>query len=441
MRTSSRLGALVFAALLATGAAADLNAQDTLRARVDSMARRMEDLELRLRQQEDLLRQRGEAAMAADERAAGAERDTVIDPRLRGVSGIYNRPFALRFGRGAAVGGYMDLEFKPDEPGGDDFSFVAHRMIPFIFAEITDRIHFGTELEFEYGGEEIKVEFAAADVELAEWLVLRGGLLLSPLGKFNLIHDSPVNDLTERPLVSRFIIPTTLTEAGLGINGTIYPSEQSVLTYELYAVNGFNEAVVRRSDAGAPTSFRIRNGRGSARLDNNPNKAIVGRLAFSPLLGLELGASGHTGVYANETPGAGLTGDERLTIWAVDGIFSRGPFELLGEYARASFDLPTGATFGDSQDGWYLQGNVHFGHGLIPLFPQSVFTLVGRWDQVDFDRDIGGDAQRRVTVGLNFRPVEETVFKFDWLHDWTAARGADFGDRMGSFEFSLATYF
>ena len=47
---------------------------------------------------------------------------------------------------------------------------------------------------------------------------------LMPVGKFNLLHDSPLNDLVDRPMVSRIIIPSTWFEAGAGIYGTLYPS-------------------------------------------------------------------------------------------------------------------------------------------------------------------------------------------------------------------------
>lgn len=440
--------ALIGAALATTTTALRAQTPDTMKARMDSITRRLEELELRLRQREAADRERAETAMAAD--AEGAIGRDTGDVRLRTVSGIGSRPFARRLGRSAAVGGYMDLEFKPrnytpfSDSGNEDrySSFVAHRVIPFIFAEVTDRVHFGTELEFEYGGEEIKVEFAAMDVTLAEALNFRGGILLSPLGKFNLIHDSPVNDLTERPLVDQALLPTTLSESGIGFFGTVYPTEQSVVTYELYAVNGFTENVLRRNSAGVVNQLRVRSGRGSQRSDNNGNKAIVGRLAVSPFLGVELGGSAHVGEYANTlTPGAGVEEGAGLSIWALDAIVTRGPFELMGEYARVNADVPATALVSGEQSGLYVQGNAHFGHGLVPGFRNSVFTGVVRYDLVDYDSEIDGDAQRRLTLGLNWRPVEETVFKFDYLIDSSAVREGDWANTERAFEFSIATYF
>ncbi len=430
--------ACVAAASLALGAslcgtlpAAAQEPRDTLEAEIEALRRRIEDLELLLAQQGELIEGRLAGAMEAEQRGVAGP-----DPRQRAVSGIYGRPFVWQ-GGGAAVGGYVDLELEAALES-DEVTFDQHRLIPFIFAEITDRIHFGTELEFEHGAEEIAVEFAALDVSFAEWLNLRGGILLSPLGKFNLIHDSPVNDLTDRPLVDQQIIPTTLSEAGAGFFGTLYPSESSVLTYEAYVVNGFDAGLIT-----GPAETRLRQGRGSAEEDNNAEKSVVGRIGFSPVLGVEIGASAHHGVYApdDETERAdlGLSGDERLTIGALDAIVTRGPVELLGEAAWAGLDAPTGVP--DAQFGYYAQANVHFGQGVIGMFPNSVFTAVGRWGEIDLDSDRDGARQRRLTLGLNWRPVEETVFKLDLLTDWFQDDAGEFGDAEQKLFFSLASYF
>jgi len=59
---------------------------------------------------------------------------------------------------------------------------------------------------------------------------------------------------------------------------------------------------------------------------------------------------------------------------------------------------------------------------------------------VDFDADIDGDSQRRLSLGLNFRPEEEAVFKVDYQRNWQ--RDAfDNLVRGAAFLFSAATYF
>ncbi len=98
------------------------------------------------------------------------------------------------------------------------------------------------EIEFGHGGlvkgssasdGEVKLEFAVMDFEFAEAFNYRGGVILSPPWVFNLLHDRPLNELTERPTVNRQIMLSTSSESGMGFFGTFYPSELSVATYEV----------------------------------------------------------------------------------------------------------------------------------------------------------------------------------------------------------------
>ena len=443
--------ALVFvvAALLA-GAPASLHAQQ------DSLARRLE----RMQRQIDSLRRVAERT--TDRLVALDERDTpAATPRAAAADtgrrllpsglGIYGKPFVRRFGSGTSVGGYVDLEFANDFTTHAR-SFDQHRLVPFIYSEITDRLHFGTEIEFEHGVKienadgqaegagEISVEFATMDYRFTEALNLRAGVILSPLGRFNLVHDSPINELTDRPLVARQVIPSTLSEAGAGLFGTLYPSSSSLLSYELYAVNGFS------SELGQPGSdgrLPIRDAQGKhGDIGGQAPIDLVGRLAFSPFLGLELGASAHTGSYGDDL----LTEPaRRATISAFDATFNHGPVDLLAEYARLHVDLDPAVrapTVGDGREGFYLQGNYHFGHGWLSPRTSSSFTGVVRYDWVDYNRGVRGDEERRASVGLNWRPVPDAVFKSELQFGRTAPAGTStFGNDTRRAVFSLATYF
>ena len=343
-------------------------------------------------------------------------------PELPG--GIYDKPYIKRMGKNVAIGGYIDMEFEWTE--GKNSTFDQHRFIPFIYSEITDKLHVSTEIEFEHGGKvpgdgEIKLEYAVLDFTFAESFNYRGGVILSPLGRFNLLHDSPLNDLTERPTVNRQIMPSTLSESGMGFFGTFYPSELSVATYELYLVNGFNKGV----NSGG--NLRIRSGRGSQKADNNHDKALVGRFGFSPRLGIDLGASFHTGKYDDD-------GNNRLTIFGVDTQLTRGLLELQGEYAQATAD-----GFSGDQRGAYAQTNIHFAHD--HFLPESIFTAIARWDWVDFDTATTGDSEYGFTFGLNFRPVEDAAFKFDYNQTWKTPANGIKGNGNGRFFFSVASYF
>ena len=65
---------------------------------------------------------------------------------------------------------------------------------------------------------------------------------------------------------------------------------------------------------------------------------------------------------------------------------------------------------------------------------------VGDW--VDFDTARNGDSESAATVGVNFRPTEDTVFKLDYAWMWTSAPGSTTWSLPSNRLFlSLASYF
>lgn len=448
LQSRARLS-LCLAAVLVAAPNSSYGQQDSVTRRIDQLERQIDSLRR--------VAERTTARLSAvDERGAVAavSRPGVADTshrKLQSSLGIYGKPFVRRFGSGTSVGGYVDLEFANNFTTNAR-SFDQHRLVPFIYSEITDRLHFGTEIEFEHGvrlenadgkaegAGEINVEFATMDYRFGEGLNLRAGVILSPLGRFNLVHDSPINELTDRPLVARQVIPSTLSEAGAGVFGTLYPTGSSLLSYELYAVNGFN------SELGAPGAdgrLPIRDAQGKrGDLGGRAPIDLVGRLAFSPRLGLEFAASAHAGAYGDDLNAAPA---RHATIWAVDATFNRGPFDLLGEWARLTVDLDPlvrAPTVGNGRDGYYVQANYHFGQGWVAPQQSSSFTGVVRYDWVDYKRGVQGDEERRATIGLNWRPVPDAAFKSELQFGRTSpTAGANAGSATRRLVLSLATYF
>src|SRR5256712_10235862 len=341
-----------------------------------------------------------------------------------GGKSIYAKPFVSS--PKATVGGYMDLQYRlfnssnstgVGQPGtgAGSSTFDQQRFVPFFYADVTDRIKVASELEIEHGirfksndgsGIEVSLEFATLDYLIKEPINFRAGIILLPVGKFNLLHDSPLNDLSDRPLVATAIIPSTLSETGAGFYGTFYPTRLSKLDYELYATQGFNGYDGITPLITAAKGLRDARQRVSTAedgLDNNNGKAAVGRVAFSPILGIEVGGSGYYGSYdpSSKRP---------LAIWAADWTFQRGPFELIGEaawvYARDNHLKLDGAQATEANylgnqvplprrmDGYYVQGNYHF----LPQFLRrwapsyfteaSTFTAVVRWDSINTNSEV-----------------------------------------------------
>lgn len=357
-------------------------------------------------------------------------------PLVRG--GMYDKPYLTTlFGR-AAIGGYAEVHARWDHVDGltEEAGFELRRFNLFASTRVSDFVRFAAELEFEEGGEEVVLELAAVDVLVHSALGIRGGMLLSPLGRFNLSHDSPLNEFTDRPLVSTELIGVALSEPGLGLFGSLPLAGR--VTYEAYAVNGFHDGMITASEGGT----RIPLGRRNVE-DNNSRPSFVGRVAWSPGLYLELGASAHHGPYnTGVRDGLEIDASRDLTILVADAEAAFGDLRVSGELARATIDVPPGLRpiYADRQAGGYAEAVWDFGRGLVRTMPASYFSAAARFDAVDLDRALRGDSERRVQLGVNFRPTRETVLKLSAFRGTARDRFNNTASRAG-LRFSIASYF
>ena len=376
-------------------------------------------------------------ALANVSTAAAQQRDTT---RAFVRGGVYDKPFLTRLGGRTAIGGYAEAHARWERVDGlrDEAGFEAKRFNIFTNTRVSDFVRIGAELEFEEGGEEVKVEYAAIDFLIHPSLAIRGGMLLSPLGKFNLSHDSPLNEFTDRPLASVDLLGVALSEPGFGILGQVGFARTARVTYELYATNGFHDGLINDSEDGT----RIPLGRGNFE-DNNGSPALVGRVAVSPRVGYELGASMHHGAY-NIFNEEGTVVDERrdLSIGVIDAEAHIAALQLSGEAAVVSIDVPPGLTriYAARQRGFYVDAILPFGRGWVSTMPESSLAVKARYDYVDYDTQQVGTSVRQASFGLNFRPTPDSVLKLDYVR----GRGRDEFNNLAEHAFllvSLATYF
>ena len=353
--------------------------------------------------------------------------------------GIYDRPYLTRLLGRTAIGGYAEAHARWVRADGvtEEAGFVAKRFNLFTATQVSDWVRVGAEVEFEEGGEEIRLEYAAIDVLVHPAFAIRGGMILSPLGRFNLAHDSPLNPFTDRPLVSTEILGVALSEPGLGILGSIRLGEVARITYELYGVNGFNAGVIETN-----SGTRIPDGRANFE-DNNASPSFVGRVAWSPSHTFALGASAHHGAYNVFERDGGAVDDRRdLSIGVIDIDAAVAGFGISGEAALAEIDIP--ASLEDiaarRQRGAYLDLVRQVGAALIPTMPSSFFLLKARVEAVDFDADAAGQDIRQFGLGLTFHPTRDTALKLDYTRGHSRDRFSNPSDHAGVF-FSIATYF
>ena len=213
------------------------------------------------------------------------------EPELESAYGL--GPAASKvYGReaGLSLGGYAEAVYRrrtADAPGdGDDFAdFV--RSVLYVGYKFNDRLLFNTEIEFEHAstGEEgsVSVEFASLEYLFHPAFNLRGGLLLVPMGFVNEVHEPPFYYATQRPEPERQIIPSTWREDGIGLFG----GYGERLSYRLYVINGF--------DASGFDSSGLRGGRQDGSKVRAEDLAVVARLDYDLLDGLQVGGSYYRG--------------------------------------------------------------------------------------------------------------------------------------------------
>lgn len=188
------------------------------------------------------------------------------------------------------IGGYAQIDYN--QPLNSDTynngTLDVHRLVLLFGYKFNERTQFITEVEFEHVSE-VYVEQAFLSYKINDYINFRGGLLLVPMGIINEYHEPNTFNGVERPMVDKYVAPTTWREVGLGFTGNITAAQ---LKYQAYLVNGFN------GFDGAPHlsgKNGLRKGRqkGAESYISAPN--FTAKVEYYGFRGLNLGVSGYVG--------------------------------------------------------------------------------------------------------------------------------------------------
>jgi hypothetical protein len=275
-----------------------------------------------------------------------------------------------------------------------------------------DRLGFFTEIEFEraaqVGGErggEVVVEQAYGTFSFGSGLALKAGIVLMPFGNYNLDHYAPTREVISRPLVSHAVVPSDWTDNGFGVVGRSSLGGGWMVEYEAYVVAGLG------SDA---STLDVRAARQPFGVDNNNNKATIGRVGLNRRGQFELGASYYLGAYDDSS---------RLDLegWAGHLATQLGPLGLAGEYNR--FTVEQIGLEDGTLEGYYARAVYDLFRGLLrrgrhgATFPDARLSLVVQYGEVELNPpatlDQEGRSESRWTLGLNYRPSNHWVVKIN----------------------------
>jgi len=308
--------------------------------------------------------------------------------------------------------------------GGNEIDF--HRMVLGLGYDFNDWITFRMELDFEHAFTEPELEFAHLDFRRSNALIFRAGSILVPMGVINEHHEPPLFYSVERPEVYRVIIPTTWQEGGAGIHGS-FPSG---LHYQLYGLSSLDAT-------GFTGSNGFRGGRGHVGEAPGRDFAGAGRLEYTGLPGLRLGASafaGNTGQGNGNIDGGFLTMVEGDAKWSLEGIDLDGILvftnlsdaEKLNDLFRAQ-DASFTNFVGRQMLGWYLEAGYHLFHHLLPDTNHDL-VLFGRYEDFNTQHKMpagfaGSAANDRntITTGVSYLPIPQVAIKADYMFNWNQA--------------------
>ena len=320
--------------------------------------------------------------------------------------------------QGLSIGGYGEINYQAlvADKGSKNDNADLERLVLYFGYKFNDSIILNCEIEFEHSSTSksgsVSVEMMALDFLIDPMLNVRTGLMLTPMGFINLIHEPPFFFGNNRPEVERRIIPSTWRNIGGGLFGQIAPD----FNYTMYAMSGLN--------AEGFSSAGIRGGRQKGSKALAEDWAFVGRLDYTPsaVPGLVFGASSYLGNSGQDQVDANVFTQlyEAHMEWKYYGFETRvlGSWGHVGDAATLS--ALKGETIGSSNYGVYAEvaydilplifsGTSQY---LAPFFRYEKFDTIatapsGFSDDLFYDQDI-------FQVGFNYKPIPEVVIKLDY---------------------------
>lgn len=372
---------------------------------------------------------------------------------LLNMDAVYNRPF-LQVGKlPVSVGGYIEADYGYIGEDGvtDGHSFRVPRMTLFVASSIHRKIKFLSEIEFEEGGEEVAIEFAALDVNFHPFLNLRGGIVMNPIGAFNQNHDGPKWEFINRPIAATEMLPATWSNVGFGLYGKYYVNDWA-FGYEAYLTNGFNDAIINN---GENRTFLPASKENKERFEESSNgePLLTGKIALRHNKIGEVGLSYMGGIYNTyEEDGLILDDKRRLDVYAIDFNTTLPTLEtfIVGEWVWVNVDVPTtfSQQFGDQQKGGFIDFVQPVLTGDLFGFDQATLNLAMRLEYVDWNngtfRETGediGDEIWTIVPAISFRPNAQTVIRLNYrIMQQTDLLGNP-PAKISGIQFGISSYF
>lgn len=365
---------------------------EELAARLDSLEKKVQKYENRYGPLEDPKRD----VISAPDRVP--TRSSVVAAPSQGGESIDSAFMGGGTGGGGwwektSIGGYGEMHLNMGDKDEIDF----HRWVLFVNHRFNDRVKLFSEFELEHSlsgnGKpgEVELEQAYIEMDHDNGLSSKAGLFLVPVGLLNEVHEPNTFYGVERNNVEKNIIPTTWWEGGAG------------LTKNFDSGVGVDFAVHSGLDVGG--DMNIRSGREKVAQAIATNWAATGRVRYDNGNGLSLSGFAN---FQSDIAGSTAEDNSALLLGAAAQYHNGG----FGIRALASHWDIDGASFAaadaDSQWGYFVEPSYrwNFNNG-------SSVGVFGRYSHYEYAKT-GRIEADEYTVGVNYWPVDNVVFKVDY---------------------------
>lgn len=381
------------------------------------------------------------------EKLRSGEKEIEVSAESAGSMGL-SPSAASVYGKtqGVSFAGYGEMlyqnfaeETQAGTAGGKKSQIDFLRAILYAGYRFNDKFVFNSEIEFEHAntsrGGEVSVEFAYLDYLINKNFILRGGLMLIPMGITNEFHEPTAFLGARRSETETHIIPTTWRENGFGMLGSA-----GKFSYRAYMVAGL--------DASRFSAEGIRSGRQSGAKSIATDMVFVGRLDYALMPGASVGGSFYTG---NSGQGQfvenGIPYGIRTTIGEVHGQFQARGFDIAALYAQSSIaDIAAlnrmrGITGKDSPGELLQGGYFQVSYNVLSHRSENMrLSPYYRFEKLNSQASVPqgymeDPAKNRTyhTAGIEFRPISNIAIKGDyqWIRNEAQTGLNQFNLNMG----------
>lgn len=312
-------------------------------------------------------------AQSAEPSPSSPDSPSATDDSYRLGKGLHVPDSDLTLG-GYATASYQRRNNETPQAGLDNLSL-------FVWWEGSSRWKFFSELDYENVWRSrapddddqhhyLALERLYVDYAMADSANVRIGKFLTPIGRWNLIHATPLVWTTSRPLVTEHVFPTNVT--GLMLSGAL-PDAGDGLEYAVYAANGSEWRPSPEQD-----TFR---------------RAVGAHFSFPLMSGGRFGLS-YAAFEQDKTRG------ERKQLVGFDYVWTHNNYELSAEGVYR---------FSDNGRDWDEKGA--FAQLVVPL--SGKLFAVARCEIYRQARTEG--ASQLWVAGLNYHLKPALVVKAEWV--------------------------